>query len=58
MVLGPLLDNSLRQSLLLSGGSPMIFITRPICLVVFSVVLVTLVLPLLKLRKIPEERTS
>jgi len=58
MVLGPLLDNSLRQSLLLSGGSPMIFITRPICLVVFSVVLVTLVLPLLKLRKIPEERIS
>ena len=58
MVLGPLLDNSLRQSLLLSGGSPMIFITRPICLAVFSVVLVILILPLLKLRKIPEERIS
>jgi putative tricarboxylic transport membrane protein len=56
MVLGPLLDNSLRQSLLLSGGNPMVFITRPICLAVFSAVLVILILPLLKLRKIPEER--
>ena len=58
MVLGPLLDNSLRQSLLLSGGSAMIFFTRPICLAVFSAVIVILILPLLKLRKTPEERIS
>ncbi len=58
MVLGPLLDNSLRQSLLLSGGSAMIFFTRPICLVVFSTVIVILILPILKLRKTPEERIS
>ena len=53
MVLGPLLDNSLRQSLLLSGGSAMIFFTRPICLAVFSVVIVILILPVLKLWKRP-----
>ena len=56
MVLGPLLDNSLRQSLLLSGGSAMIFLTRPICLTVFSIVIVILILPLLKLRKKAEVR--
>ncbi len=36
MVLGPLMDNSLRQSLLMSGGSGMIFFTRPICLVILG----------------------
>jgi putative tricarboxylic transport membrane protein len=51
MVLGPLLDNSLRQSLLMSGGSAMIFLTRPICLAVFSAVIVILILPVLKLWK-------
>jgi len=29
-VLGPILENGLRQSLLMSGGSPLIFVTRPI----------------------------
>jgi len=29
-VLGPILENGLRQSLLMSAGSPLIFITRPI----------------------------
>jgi len=56
MVLGPLLDNSLRQSLLMSGGSAMIFLTRPICLTVFSVIIVILILPVLKLWKRPEDR--
>jgi putative tricarboxylic transport membrane protein len=58
MVLGPLLDNSLRQSLLLSGGTATIFFTRPICLAVFSVVIVILILPVLKLWKRPEARIS
>jgi putative tricarboxylic transport membrane protein len=58
MVLGPLLDNSLRQSLLMSGGSAMIFLTRPICLAVFSAVIVILILPVLKLWKRPEDRIS
>ena len=29
-MLGPILENSLRQSLMLSGGSFAIFVTRPI----------------------------
>jgi putative tricarboxylic transport membrane protein len=49
MVLGPLMDNSLRQSLLMSGGSGMIFFTRPICLVIFGAVAIILLLPVLPL---------
>jgi putative tricarboxylic transport membrane protein len=49
MVLGPLMDNSLRQSLLMSGGSGMIFFTRPICLVIFAVVAIIFLLPVLPL---------
>jgi putative tricarboxylic transport membrane protein len=49
MVLGPLMDQSLRQSLLMSGGSGMIFFTRPICLVIFAIVAVVLLLPVLPL---------
>jgi putative tricarboxylic transport membrane protein len=48
MVLGPQMDKSLRQSLLMSGGSPQIFIDSTICLVVFAIVVIVLfVLPLL-----------
>lgn len=48
MVLGPQMDKSLRQSLLMSGGSPQIFFDSTICLVVFAIVaIVLLVLPLL-----------
>ncbi len=48
MVLGPLMDKSLRQSLLMSGGSLVIFFESTICLVLFSIVaLVLFVLPLL-----------
>ena len=36
-ILGPLLEQSLRQSLLISGGSFMIFITRPISGIVLGV---------------------
>ena len=49
MVLGPLMDNSLRQSLLMSSGSGMIFFTRPICLIIFGIVAVILLLPVLPL---------
>lgn len=47
MVLGPLMDNSLRQSLLMSGGSGTIFFTRPICLIIFGMVAVIFLLPIL-----------
>lgn len=47
VVLGLMIDNSLRQSLLMSGGNPTIFITRPICLAVFAIVAAIFLLPLL-----------
>ncbi len=49
MVLGPLMDNSLRQSLLMSGGSGIIFFTRPICLIILGAVTLILLLPVLPL---------
>lgn len=59
MVLGPLIDNSLRQSLLMSGGSGMIFITRPICLINLMIAMVIFLLALCpqisRLRKITAE---
>ena len=48
MVLGPLMDKSLRQALLMSGGNPHIFLESPICIAMFSLVaIVLLILPLL-----------
>jgi putative tricarboxylic transport membrane protein len=49
MVLGPLMDQSLRQSLLMSGGRGTIFFTRPICLAIFVVVALIFLLPILPL---------
>jgi len=48
MILGPLLENSLRQSLILSGGSFLIFIQRPIAL---AIIIISLTFLLLILRK-------
>jgi putative tricarboxylic transport membrane protein len=53
-VLSPLLESALRQSLILSGGSFSIFLTRPIsgvCLVLAAVLLVTSLLPFLRRRR-------
>lgn len=47
MVLGPMLENALKQSLQLSRGSSLIFFTRPISLVLFGTAVVLLLLPLL-----------
>jgi putative tricarboxylic transport membrane protein len=33
LILGPMLEKSLRQSLIISNGDPSIFVTHPICLV-------------------------
>jgi len=41
-VLGPLMEQALRQSLLLSGGSFGIFVTRPIYAVTLTIALVLL----------------
>jgi putative tricarboxylic transport membrane protein len=45
LVLAPLMETSLRQALLLSFGSPMIFVERPISAVLLVAVIVALVLP-------------
>jgi putative tricarboxylic transport membrane protein len=46
-VLSPLLENALRQSLILSHGSFIIFFTRPISLILLLVALALLVTPLI-----------
>jgi putative tricarboxylic transport membrane protein len=45
VVLAPLLETSLRQSLLLSFGSPAIFVQRPLAAVLLGLVLLSLSLP-------------
>ena len=47
-VLGPMLERALRQSLILSSGSPMIFLTRPISAMLLAVTLLALAMPLFK----------
>jgi len=53
-VLTPLLENALRQSLILSGGSFGIFVSRPIsaaCLVVAAALLLSSLLPMIRKRR-------
>ena len=47
-VLGPMLERALRQSLILSNGSPAIFFNRPISAVILAVAVLSLMVPLLK----------
>ena len=47
MVLGPMMENALRQSLIMANGSAGIFFTRPISLCVVLLVLALLILPML-----------
>lgn len=49
IVLGPIAEPTLRQSLLLSGGDPMIFLNRPIAAPITIIALILIFLPLLKL---------
>ncbi len=60
IVLGPIAEPTLRQSLLLSDGSWMIFLNRPIAGPITVVALILLFLPLLGLvrRKIRERRDA
>ncbi len=48
LVLAPLLEESLRQSLLLSLGSPMIFLERPFSLMLIVILIGGIALPLLR----------
>ena len=47
MVLGPMMENALRQSLIMANGNAAIFFTRPISLGVVLLVLTLLILPML-----------
>ena len=47
LVLGPMMENSLRQSLLLSSGNPFIFLNRPISSVILIIAFLLLVFPLI-----------
>ena len=49
IVLGPLAETSMRQSLLMAHGSPMIFLNRPIAAAITISAIILLFLPLLKL---------
>jgi putative tricarboxylic transport membrane protein len=46
VVLAPLMESSLRQSLMLSLGSPVIFIERPISAVLLTAVILSIALPI------------
>jgi putative tricarboxylic transport membrane protein len=46
LVLGPMLESSLRRALMMSDGSPMIFITRPLSAAFLIVAVVFLISPL------------
>ena len=47
LVLGPMMENSLRQALLMSGGSPVIFFSRPISAILMGTAILLLVFPLI-----------
>lgn len=46
LVLAPLMESSLRQALLLSFGSPMIFVERPVSAALLAAVIVAICLPI------------
>lgn len=46
LVLGPIMERAFRQSLIISGGSPLIFVTRPISAIFVFAAFAILVFPL------------
>ena len=55
LVLGPMFENSLRRSLIISDGSPTIFFTRPISATFLVVALVFIISPLFTRKRIGKE---
>jgi putative tricarboxylic transport membrane protein len=54
-VLGPMMEENLRRSMLMSGGDAMVFVTRPISLAFISatvLILVVMVLPAVRQRRL------
>jgi putative tricarboxylic transport membrane protein len=48
-ILGPLAERAMLQSLMISGGSLSIFVTRPISLVLLVLTAITLIIPIVKM---------
>jgi len=60
-VLGPMLETSLRQSLILSKGDFSVFVVRPIsggCLLIALILLLSPLIPILKKRRLPIQQES
>ena len=45
LVIGPMIETSMRQTLKMSGGDVSVFFTRPICLVLYLIVLAVFLVP-------------
>lgn len=56
IVLGAMVETELRRSLLMSDGSMMIFFTRPISLVFFILVLLSIFVPLIQKRLLKKKK--
>lgn len=57
-ILGPMLENSMRQSLLMSMGNPVIFITRPmsaVCLIIALLIMLSAIFLKKRRKKIVEK---
>ena len=48
IVLGPIAEPALRQSLLISNGDPSVFITRPIAGPITIIAIILILMPLFK----------
>jgi putative tricarboxylic transport membrane protein len=58
-ILGPMLEENLRRTMLVAGGDPSVFLTRPISLTILCVALVLLALsfaPAIASRRTADER--
>ena len=51
MVLGPVMETSLRQTLLISRGNFVIFFNRPICAILLALTILFLIVPLFRGKK-------
>jgi len=51
MILGPIAERALRQSMILSDGSPVIFLTHPIALIFILLAIASFIAPAIKKKK-------
>ena len=58
IVLGPLAETSLRQSLIIGKGSPQIFLDRPISAAIMACAIILFILPLVKLISARRKKSS